>query len=70
METHTRSIIKAISWRIIATLTTITIVFMLTGSIELASFAGGMDITIKLVLYFLHERAWTKIKYGYKHYKR
>ena len=63
-ETHHRSIAKAISWRIIATITTVTIVFALTRKLELAATAGVADVILKLILYYLHERIWGKIGFG------
>lgn len=65
-ETHGRSVAKTVSWRIIATVTTATIVWLLTGRLEFALIVGGIDTTAKLVLYFLHERAWDRIRYGRK----
>lgn len=61
-----RSILKAISWRVIATATTVTIVFFLTRllglelhvSLKLSGVAGVADIILKLILYYLHERVW------------
>ena len=65
METyHRRSIAKAVSWRIIATLTTFTIVYILTGKLTLAMEVGIFDVTSKILLYYLHERGWGKISWG------
>jgi len=63
-EQHKRSIAKAISWRIIASLTTTIIVFMLTKELALSLGAGMIDMAIKLVFYYFHERAWDGIKWG------
>ena len=63
-DAHHRSIVKAISWRFVATITTITIVMILTGRIELAAIAGAADIVLKLILYYLHERIWGIIRFG------
>ena len=64
MESPKRSIIKSLSWRITATLTTVLLVFLLSGNITLAFSIGGLEIIIKLVIYYLHERVWTKINWG------
>jgi len=61
---HRRSIAKAISWRVIATLTTFTIVYILTGKLALAMGVGVFDVTSKMLLYYLHERGWEKISWG------
>lgn len=64
MERKVRSIVKALTWRAIATITTSLIVFGLTQSVELAGKALVLDAFIKLFLYYLHERGWTKIEWG------
>lgn len=63
-ESKTRSTVKALTWRVIATLTTALIVLGLTGKTELAITAGVLDISIKLIFYYLHERGWNKIEWG------
>ena len=63
-ESRTRSILKAITWRIIATGTTFTLaytVFSESGCedvLEKSTMVAGMELVIKLVIYYLHERAW------------
>ena len=64
VERKRRSVIKAISWRIIATITTMAIVFVITGKLKLTFVIGGIDIFIKMILYYLHERLWNKIYWG------
>ena len=53
-----RHIAKTISWRIIGTLDTIILSGVITGSWVLGLTIGGVEIVTKMVLYFLHERAW------------
>jgi adenylylsulfate kinase len=65
-ETHVRSVVKTVSWRVIATATTSVIVWLLTHRFEFALLVGGLDTSAKLVLYFLHERAWDKSHFGRK----
>jgi len=65
-ETHSRSILKAISWRTTGTLDTILISFILTGKIKLALSIGLAELATKTILYYLHERLWNKIKFGRK----
>lgn len=57
-ESHFRSIIKGISWRVIGSLDTVTISFLLTGRIHTALKIGLTEVLTKVVLYYLHERAW------------
>ena len=64
MESRTRSLLKAISWRITATLTTIIIAYVITGQIDAALAIGSIEFFLKFVSYYVHERAWLKIKIG------
>lgn len=68
-ENKKRSIVKTISWRTIATLTTAIIVYIFTGKLILAISIGSIEVITKIVLYFFHERAWNKINYGRRHIK-
>ncbi len=57
-ESHLRTILKTISWRIIATTTTVTIAYFVFGDISNALKVGGIEFFAKMVIYYLHERAW------------
>ncbi|MDG5491099.1 DUF2061 domain-containing protein [Psychroserpens sp. SPM9] len=62
-ESHIRSILKGISWRIVATTDTILVVLLitcLTGhcSIESAIKIGSIEFLIKFLVYYVHERIW------------
>ena len=59
-----RSILKAVSWRVVATTTTMIIIYAVSGSLDWAIVGGAFDIVLKLILYYLHERAWTNIQWG------
>ena len=59
-----RSIIKAISWRMIGTIDTVFISFIIVGNFKFALSIGGVELFTKMFLYFLHERLWNKIKLG------
>ena len=63
-ESKVRSALKGLSWRIIATLTIILIVYVKTGEIESALESGAIEFVIKYLLYFAHERAWAQIPLG------
>jgi len=65
-ETNKRSIVKGISWRVFATTTTVIIVYVFFGRLDLAIAAGLIETVAKVGLYWLHERAWFKIKWGRK----
>jgi uncharacterized membrane protein len=64
LETRRRSVAKSISWRIFAAIITACVVWAMTGQVEFAAKIGLIDTTVKLLIYFLHERVWNKINYG------
>lgn len=63
-ETKKRSIAKAVSWRLIATLITATVVYLTTGEPKAAGAIALIDTTVKFGAYFFHERAWLRINFG------
>jgi len=65
-ETNRRSIVKGISWRVIATTTTILIVYFFFDRLDLAIAAGMIETVLKVGLFWAHERAWFKIRWGKK----
>jgi len=65
-ETNKRSIVKGISWRVVATTTTIIIVWAFFDRLDLAIAAGMIETVLKVGLYWLHERAWFKVRWGKK----
>jgi len=65
MESHSRSIAKAISYRALGSIGTAIVVIILSkGDWKLSLSAGLIDSVLKVGLYFLHERIWTHINYG------
>ena len=60
-ESHLRSISKAVSWRITATLTTVIIAYLITSEIKTALSIGGIEFFLKFVIFYMHERLWLKI---------
>lgn len=63
-ETNTRSIAKAVSWRILATLVTTSLVWAFTHQLALAASIGGLEAIAKILLFYAHERAWGRIQHG------
>ncbi|WP_420572003.1 DUF2061 domain-containing protein [Kordia sp.] len=63
-EKPLRSFVKSISWRIIGTLDTILISWLITGTLSMAFAIGSIEMITKMVLYFFHERVWNTIKWG------
>nr|WP_092576043.1 DUF2061 domain-containing protein [Hyunsoonleella jejuensis] len=63
-EKPIRSVAKALSWRVVGTLDTLVVSYILTGRISLAASIASVDFITKLILYFFHERIWNVIKWG------
>ncbi len=63
-ESVMRSMLKTISWRILATGTTITIAYFIFDDISAALKVGGIEFFAKMIIYYFHERAWQKIPRG------
>ncbi len=69
-ESHLRSILKAITWRLIATATTFTLAyFIFHGAgcedvLQKSSIVAGLELFLKIALYYFHERAWAALPVG------
>ncbi len=63
-ESKIRSIVKSISWRFWATVTTMALVLIFTKKVELALSIGAFEVILKLIVYFFHERVWDRLKFG------
>ena len=66
MDKPIRSLLKTISWRIMATLTTMFLVFVFTGNFVLSGEGGIVELVVKIAAYYLHERAWNLVNLGRK----
>jgi len=64
MEKPVRSLIKAISWRIVATLTTIFLVVIFSRDLVLGTLVGVSELVLKTFIYYLHERVWNLSSFG------
>lgn len=58
MVSYKRHILKTITWRIVGTIDTMILSWIITGSWKLGLTIGGVEVITKMVLYYLHERAW------------
>ena len=63
-ESNVRSLLKAVSWRVIATITTILIAWLVYGDIRPALAIGGIEFFAKFLVYYLHERLWQIVPRG------
>jgi len=64
MESQSRSIAKAVSYRTLGSAVTGLIFFVLTGKFKLSLGATGLDAVLKIAAYWFHERVWDRIQYG------
>ena len=74
-EKRLRSVVKAISWRCVGTLDTFCVSFVVltfTGvtegnkvhALQVSSGIAGVEVATKILLFYLHERAWMRIPFG------
>lgn len=65
-STYKRHLLKTITWRIVGTIDTILLAWLFTGEVYTALKIGFSEVITKMVLYYMHERLWFKIKLGVK----
>ena len=63
-ETHTRSVLKAVSWRTLGTIDTFAISWFLTGKVAMAGSIAALELITKIAWYYLHERVWAAVRWG------
>lgn len=56
-----KSIMKSVSWRIVGTIDTMMISYIITGKVTVALSIGSVEVLTKTVLYYFHERLWAHI---------
>ncbi len=66
METRSRSIVKALSYRVLGIFITTSVAYLFTAELSFALKIGLLDTLIKLLAYYFHERLWMRIKFGLK----
>ena len=59
-ESIRKSVMKTMSWRVIATTTTFVIGWIVTGSVLAGGVIASIEFWAKLALYYVHERAWAR----------
>jgi len=64
IENRKRSMLKTITWRVIASIITMALVFIFTGELKLTATVGAFDLIFKMLFYYIHERTWVKILWG------
>ena len=62
-----RHVAKTITWRLVGTLDTMVIGWLITGNPITGLKIGGIEMFTKMILYFIHERIWFKLNLGLPH---
>jgi uncharacterized membrane protein len=65
-EKHSRSIAKAVSWRVTGTIDTFIISAIVTGRLGVAGSIAATELFTKIGLYYFHERIWAAVPWGRK----
>ncbi len=64
-EKHSRSLVKAISWRVLGSIDTFLLSWFFTSSVKAAGAIAVTEVLTKIVLFYLHEQAWGHIGWGF-----
>lgn len=65
-EGHSRSLVKAISWRVLGSIDTFLLSWFFTSSAKAAGAIATTEVITKIGLYYFHERVWSSIQWGTK----
>ena len=63
-ELKKRTLVKTMTWRVTASLTTFLIAWMLTGDLLIGVSIGSIEAIAKIFLYYYHERIWNNINWA------
>ena len=64
MNTIKRSLAKTVSWRTVGSIDTMVITYIVTGNWKFGLAVGSVEVMSKIILYYIHERIWERIKWG------
>jgi uncharacterized membrane protein len=63
-DAHSRSLAKAVTWRLTGSIDTFILSILITGSIKIAGSISAIEVVTKILLFYFHERAWALIPWG------
>lgn len=69
-DSRTRSLLKGLTWRFVATATTVVIAWAVTGDTRIAVEIGAFEVVSKIFVYYLHERAWQLVPHDLRLFRR
>ncbi len=64
--TKTRSFVKALSYRIWGTLSSVAVAYVITKNASLSITIAFWETVVKVFIYYAHERGWNYIQWGRK----
>ena len=64
MHSRKRSLVKTVTWRVVAAFDTFALSYIVTGSFAWAGSIVGLEAFTKMILYYTHERAWGHVSWG------
>jgi uncharacterized membrane protein len=65
LESHPRSLVKAVSWRTVGSIDTFILGLLFTGGdAKVAGSIAGTEVITKIALFYFHERAWSLVHWG------
>jgi len=64
MVKRKRHIAKTFTWRIVGTIDTMLLGWLISGNPLIGLKIGLLELITKMVLYYFHERIWYKSKFG------
>ena len=70
LESRKRHIAKTFTWRIVGTMDTMIIAWIISGNPLTGLKIGFAEVVTKMLLYFFHERIWYKINFGLSERKK
>jgi uncharacterized membrane protein len=65
-ELHSRSLLKAVSWRALGSIDTFVLSWFFTSDAKAAGAIASTEVLTKILLYYFHERAWSVVRWGAK----
>jgi len=63
-EAHSRSFVKAVSWRMLGSIDTFIISYFVTGKLVFAASIASVETFTKIALFYFHEQAWARVPWG------
>lgn len=64
LESRKRHLAKTVTWRLVGTIDTMFLAWIISGDPLIGLKVGFAEVVTKMVLYYLHERAWYRINFG------